>query len=370
MTKVPCPRYDLIKANCYVFGSIQISRGCPFQCEFCDIIVTFGRRPRLKTSQQVLQELDAMRNVGMEIAFIVDDNLIGNKQAIKPILRDVIQWQQKHGYAFTFFAEASIDLADDAELMQLFVEANIQAVFVGVETPMKKHCEKRKSFRIFAAAEPSSRKSFEFNKRNGSLDRMIVGFDNDNQSIFQSQIDFVEQARVVHAMCGMLSAIPKTPLYQRLAQEQRLDPSDQPEFGTNVIPKLLTRQELSDGYRQVMEALNNPISYFDRADSLYHDTNFQFNRAQQEYWKAHPIQGYLWQSKTLLKCAVLYLRLMKLVKEPHLRKEYRNRLRSIWQKRKQPAALFVYILKCAIHYHYQMINQRLSQSDKPLINSF
>ena len=135
MSKQPCPRYELLDIKQYLFGSLQISRGCPFQCEFCDIIVTFGRRPRLKTSPQVLLELEAMRRAGMEIAFIVDDNLIGNKKAIKPILQDVVDWQKKRGYPFTFFAEASIDLADDPELIEMMVEANIQAVFIGVETP-------------------------------------------------------------------------------------------------------------------------------------------------------------------------------------------------------------------------------------------
>src|SRR5580698_8225534 len=115
MTKVPVPRWDRLMMRHYMFGSTQFSRGCPFQCEFCDIIVTFGRRPRLKTNVQVIGELEMLRAQGMEIAFIVDDNLIGNKPAIKLLLRDVIAWQQAQGYPFTFFTEASLDLADDPE---------------------------------------------------------------------------------------------------------------------------------------------------------------------------------------------------------------------------------------------------------------
>ena len=135
MTKVPTPRFDLLKMRHYAFGSLQFSRGCPFQCEFCDIIVTFGRRPRIKTSAQVIAELEAICKSGMDIVFIVDDNLIGNKKAIKEVLREVIAWQEKKNYPLTLFTEASIDLADDPELMDLMVEANFIATFIGIESP-------------------------------------------------------------------------------------------------------------------------------------------------------------------------------------------------------------------------------------------
>ena len=146
MTRVPMPRFDLLKMRHYLFGSVQFSRGCPFQCEFCDIIVTFGRRPRIKTSAQVIAELEAMRKQRMPIAFIVDDNLIGNKKAIKAFLRDVVAWQAADGYPFTFFTEASLDLADDAELMELMVEANIMAVFIGIESPNEESLRETKKY--------------------------------------------------------------------------------------------------------------------------------------------------------------------------------------------------------------------------------
>ena len=119
--------------DAYLYASLQISRGCPFTCEFCDIIVTFGRLPRLKTSAQVLAELDSLRRLHVHQVFIVDDNFIGNKQAIKGVLRDVIQYQEHHGYPFTFFTEATLDLAEDEELMRLMTGANIEAVFIGIE---------------------------------------------------------------------------------------------------------------------------------------------------------------------------------------------------------------------------------------------
>jgi radical SAM superfamily enzyme YgiQ (UPF0313 family) len=134
----------------YQFGSIQMTRGCPFTCEFCDIIVVFGRRPRTKTSIQVLAELDALRSAGKRTVFIVDDNLIGNKTAIKQILAEVIAWQERLGYPITFAAEASIDLAEDDELMRLMVEANIATVFVGIETPNEESLRETKKIQNLA----------------------------------------------------------------------------------------------------------------------------------------------------------------------------------------------------------------------------
>ena len=138
MTTVPVPRYDLLKTKNYVFGSIQFSRGCPFQCEFCDIIVTFGRKPRLKNSAQVIAELEAMRKAGLSIGFIVDDNLIGNKAAVKVLLQDVHEWQEREGYPLQFFTEASLNLAEDEELMELMVAANITVVFIGHREPERR----------------------------------------------------------------------------------------------------------------------------------------------------------------------------------------------------------------------------------------
>src|SRR5262249_16487240 len=131
MSKVPTPRYDLLPMRHYLFGGMQFSRGCPFQCEFCDIIVTFGRRPRVQTSAQVIAELEALWAQRMRIIFLVDDNLIGNKKAVKNVLRDVITWQQANGYPLVFFTEASLDLAEDPELLRLMVDANIVSVFIG-----------------------------------------------------------------------------------------------------------------------------------------------------------------------------------------------------------------------------------------------
>lgn len=371
MSKVPPPRYDLLDCKEYVFGSLQISRGCPFQCEFCDIIVTFGRRPRLKTSPQVIEELEIMKRAGMEIVFIVDDNLIGNKRAIKPVLKDVIDWQVKHRFPLTFFAEASIDLADDPELIQMMIDANIQAVFIGVETPNEESLKETKKFQNLRSGGTIVEKIHRIQQAGIEVwTGMIVGFDNDDSTIFDAQLEFVKQARIAHSMCGMLSAIPKTPLHARLDSEGRLDKTDVPQFGTNVIPKNMSPAELRDGYRHVMSNINDPVQFFDRADSLYLDNDFQFNRAQQAYWKKHKLRGLAAQGKTMIQCAVLYRRLMNSVESPELRSEYKRRLRQIWKVRKQPAALFIYLLKCSIHFHYLKIASNNEDGTARLVNTF
>ncbi|MBV8676022.1 MAG: B12-binding domain-containing radical SAM protein, partial [Planctomycetaceae bacterium] len=222
MTKVPTPRFDLLKMRHYAFGSLQFSRGCPFQCEFCDIIVTFGRRPRIKTIAQIIAELEALRAQKMRIVFIVDDNLIGNKKAIKEVLRDIVAWQGATGYPLTFFTEASIDLADDPELMELMVAANILSVFIGIESPREESLRETKKFQNVRAGGTLLEKVHRIQKAGMEVwCGMIIGFDHDDAMIFEAQRDFIREARIAMAMVGMLYAIPKTPLHDRLAAEGR-----------------------------------------------------------------------------------------------------------------------------------------------------
>src|SRR5947209_6504136 len=147
MTKVPLPRYDLVKFREYAIGCVQTSRGCPFQCEFCDIIVIFGRKPRIKTPEMVVAEIDAQHRLGVRLIFLVDDNFIGNKKAAKVILRAIIAWQHRHGYPLAFFTEASLDLAEDDELMRLMAEAGMVAVFIGIESPDEQALRETKKFK-------------------------------------------------------------------------------------------------------------------------------------------------------------------------------------------------------------------------------
>src|SRR5207245_1224639 len=206
MARVPLPRYDLLKMRHYLFGSVQFSRGCPFQCEFCDIIVTFGRRPRLKTSAQIIAELEALRAQKIDVAFIVDDNLIGNKKAIKVLLRDLIAYQQANGYPFEFFTEVSLDLAEDEELMRLMVEASIISVFVGIESPNEKSLKETKKFQNVRPAGTIVERVHRIQETGIEVwCGMILGFDNDDASIFEAQRAFLKEARIPTAMLGLLS---------------------------------------------------------------------------------------------------------------------------------------------------------------------
>ncbi len=237
MATVPTPRFDLLNMKDYLFGNVQFSRGCPFQCEFCDIIVTFGRKPRIKTSRQILAELDALLAQGVRGTFIVDDNLIGNKKAIRPVLQDVIAWQEQHGYPMTFFTEASIDLADEPELMRLMVEANIVNVFVGIESPNEASLRETKKFQNVRPGGSLVEKVRRIQEAGMEvMCGMILGFDHDDETIFDAQVKFISEARVINVMLGMLSAIPKTPLYDRMVKEGRLDTAAELEFAHQYRP--------------------------------------------------------------------------------------------------------------------------------------
>ena len=358
MTKVPTPRFDLLKMHHYLFGSVQFSRGCPFQCEFCDIIVTFGRRPRLKTSAQFIAELEALRAQKIEIAFIVDDNLIGNKKAVKGLLRDLAAWQQANGYPFDFFTEASLDLAEDDELMRLMVEANIVSVFIGIESPNEKSLRETKKFQNLRPAGTLVERVHAVQKAGIEVwCGMILGFDNDDATIFEAQRTFLKEARIVSVMIGMLAAIPKTPLHARLAEEGRLDTADDPEFGTNVIPLRMTREELREGYLRVMLDLYEPEAYFERLEDLYLKERMPFGAAVVRYARRRPWTWLRIQGKNLAIATVLFARLMRNVPEAALRREYRKRLWRLLKSRPDLNLVILYLFKCVMHYHQYTLAQ-------------
>jgi radical SAM superfamily enzyme YgiQ (UPF0313 family) len=372
MSTVPCPRYDVLRASRYLMGSVQFSRGCPFQCEFCDIIVTFGRRPRLKTSQQIIAELEALRRGRFDLAFIVDDNLIGNKKAVKELLRDVVAWQQSKGYPLTFFTEASLDLAEDDELIRLMIEANIQAVFIGIESPNEASLRETKKLQNVRAKGGTILDKVHKVQRLG-LEvwcGMIVGFDHDTSDIFDAQVKFITEARIIHAMVGPLVAIRKTPLHARLAAEGRLDRADLHEFATNILPLQMTREELSDGYVRVMRDLYEPQAYFDRVDSLLLDPDFRFGTAQAAYRRRHPWSRIKAQAVDGLRAVAIYHRLLRGVREKDLREEYRRRMRNAWHVRRDPHLSFVYAVKCALHYHYSTMVRLMTQRERVLVNTY
>jgi radical SAM superfamily enzyme YgiQ (UPF0313 family) len=371
MTTVPTPRFDLLRMQHYLFGSVQFSRGCPFQCEFCDIIVTFGRRPRLKTSAQVLAELEALRAQGIDIAFIVDDNLIGNKKAIKGLLRDLIAYQQANGYPFDFFTEASLDLAEDDELMELMVDANIISVFIGIETPNEKSLRETKKLQNVRPVGTLLERVHRIQKAGMEVwCGMILGFDNDDATIFDAQRRFIHEARIASTMIGMLHAIPKTPLHARLAREGRLDLADEPAYGTNVIPRQLGREELRDGYLRVLHDLYQPRAYFKRLEDLYLKEKLEWGKGVAKYWRKHPWAWLKAQTVNAVSSAVLFWRLMRGIPDAALRKEYRRRVWRVLKKRRNPNVVLLYLIKCAMHYHQYTMTRRMATGDSRVVNSF
>lgn len=371
MTQVPIPRLDLLRMDQYLFGSVQFSRGCPFQCEFCDIIVTFGRRPRLKTAGQVLAEVEALWRCGMEIVFIVDDNLIGNKKAIRPLLEALAGWQETHGYPLTFFTEASLNLAEDPGLMEAMVAANVQAVFVGVESPNESSLRETKKLQNVGGSGTIAQRVRRIQE--AGLDvwcGMILGFDHDDATVFDAHRRFIDESRIMHAMVGMLTAIPKTPLYRRLEEEGRLDEEEAPLYGTNVVPQQMTREELREGYIHLMEAVYEPANYFDRFEALYIDGRFRFGAAQRRHWRRHPWTGLKALARNVARSAVLYRQLMRGVPEPALRSEYRRRVARLLRRDPDPATLFVLLVKCAAHYHYFTMARNMARDRTKVVNPF
>jgi radical SAM superfamily enzyme YgiQ (UPF0313 family) len=371
MTTVPTPRFDLLKMRDYAFGNVQFSRGCPFQCEFCDIIVTFGRKPRIKTTAQILAELEALRAQGIRMAFIVDDNLIGNKTAIKQVLRALVEWQERHGYTMTFFTEASIDLADDPELLRLMDDANIASVFIGIETPNEASLRETKKFQNVRAGGTLVEKVRRVQDAGIEVwGGCMVGFDHDDETIFDTQLRFVAEARIITVMLGMVSAIPKTPLHDRLAAEGRLDLAEEPEYGTNVIPLLLDREQLRDGFVRLFGALNDPTHYLDRLDDLYIRARFDFSRRASRHWRRHPWRWLDVKGRFLVLAIGLLARLCLHVPDAQLRREYLKRIWGLVKVRRDPGVLFIYVVKCVMHYHAHTMAQGMVEGHSPVVNTY
>src|SRR5690349_19404765 len=263
----PTPRFDLLKLDQYTTITLQFSRGCPYLCEFCDIIVMFGRKPRFKSVEQVGRELDALRAAGVRNVFFVDDNLIGNKKAAKVLLAYLAEYQQRHQYRFTFGTEASINLAGDAELLRLFRAANFAWVFVGIESADTDSLkEARKGQNLQQDTLTAVREIYASGI--DVLAGFIVGFDNDTLATFDAQHRLIVDSGIAAAMVGLLTALPRTPLHERLAREGRLiaaaDDTNNTRLGTNVMPKRMSYDEMIDGYRALYQRLTSDRGIADR----------------------------------------------------------------------------------------------------------
>lgn len=271
VSRTPVPRFDLLKLHKYTLMSVQFSRGCPFTCDFCDIITIYGRRPRTKSPAQLIGELEALLQLGWrKDIFIVDDNFIGNHKAALDLAVELGGWQRRNRYPFAFFTEASIDLASRPELLDAMVKANFCRVFIGIESPSAESLKETKKFQNLRRDPLDSLRAIQ---QHGLwiMGGFIVGFDSDPPDIFDRQIDFVERAAIPWAMTGVLQAPPTTPLYDRMRTEGRLlqsnpEPSnfDPPNFRT-VRP--LT--ELLDGTKRMLLTLYDPRRFYERVlDSL------------------------------------------------------------------------------------------------------
>src|SRR5579883_2845681 len=372
MTKVPVPRHDLMKMRRYALGIVQFSRGCPFTCEFCDIIVTFGRKPRIKTTEQIVKELDALHHAAkVKAVFIVDDNLIGNKKVIKGVLREVVAWQKARDYPLTFFTEASLDLADDEELLELMDEANIRTVFVGIETPNEDSLKETRKIQNLRGHNRSIAEKVHAIQAHGIevWGGMILGFDNDRPDIFDRQVQMVKEARVVHSSVGMLCAIPKTPLHVRLANEGRLDRADRTEYGTNVIPLGMDRDTLREGYLRVLRELYDARNFFARADALYLEGGIGKSKSRDGYFKKKPLRHVGMAAEAILHSLYVFLKLQSAVRDPDLRRIYRQMTYKVLRRRPDPFILQVYALKSVAHYHYHRLLATM-MVDGHLINMF
>lgn len=264
--QTPAPLWQLANLKQYDTVSIQFSRGCPFNCDFCNVTTLLGHRPRVKTAAQIIAELDSLYALGWrKNVFFVDDNFIGNKKQIKTeVLPALAEWRKgKTGMRFN--TEASINLADDAELLTLMTQAGFDTVFVGIETPNEDS---------LVECSKTQNKGRDLVERVKRLQRaglqvqggFIVGFDNDSPSIFQQQIDFIQQSGIVTAMVGILQAPPGTRLFERLKQEGRLAnemSGDNVDGSTNIIPKM-GLDRLREGYRKILDQIYTPQVYYER----------------------------------------------------------------------------------------------------------
>lgn len=270
LRRTPVPRWDLIDFGDYVTMPVQFSRGCPFDCEFCDIVVMNGRVPRTKEPAQLLRELEALRLAGWrDMVFIVDDNFIGNRKHAKELLRALIEWRNRVHAKMGFLTEASVNLADYPELCALMVEAGFKKVFLGIETPSLEgleECGKAQNRKrdLADAVQTLQRAGLEV------MGGFIVGFDSDPEDIFARQFEFIQRTGVVTAMVGLLTALPETALYRRLAREGRIlaeTCGNNTDAALNFMTRL-DRDFMISGYRELMRKLYAPRNYYRRVHAF------------------------------------------------------------------------------------------------------
>src|ERR1043165_719319 len=265
LSETPLADFRLANLKRYSAMSVQYSRGCPFSCEFCDIIEIYGRVPSTKSNQQMLREFDALLELGWRgTVFIVDDNFIGNKKNVRTLLPEVARWQKEHGFPFSFITESSLNLADDEGLLASMRDAGFRRVFIGIETPVEESLHEAQKSQNRGDLLSSVKKIQSYGME--VMAGFIVGFDNDPVDIFERQIDFIRRSAIPLAMVGLLNALPETQLWKRLDGEGRLlgEASGNNtvctfNFKTRMNPALLIQ-----GYQSIMRTIYSPREYYER----------------------------------------------------------------------------------------------------------
>jgi len=312
LNSTPVPDFSLAKLDQYGAMSVQYSRGCPFQCEFCDIIEIYGRVPRTKSNEQLIGELEMLYSAGWRgLVFIVDDNFIGNKRNVRKLLPEIIKWSESRNCPFTFITEASINLAEDDQLLQSMQDAGFSRIFLGIETPVEE------SLKAVGKAQNTRRDLLQAVKKiqSYSMEVMagfIVGFDNDPSDIFDRQIKFIRESGIPLAMVGLLNALPGTQLWRRLKREGRLlkeSKGDNTDCSLNFVPRM-EASRLIEGYKQILASIYSPREYYGRSldclrqirketVDLYNDSFFKkttvfirlvlklgvFDNERKEFWR-------------------------------------------------------------------------------------
>ena len=263
----PIPDYRLIDLSHYSAMNVQYSRGCPFNCEFCDIIEIYGRLPRTKSNEQMLAELDSLKSTGWRgLVFIVDDNFIGNKKNVRLFMPDLIEWSRTNGHPFSFITEASVNLAEDDALLHQMEEAGFRRVFLGIETPVEeslKEAQKGQNTRRDLLDSIHKIQSYGLEVMAG----FILGFDSDPDDIFELQMAFIRDSGIPLAMVGLLSALPDTQLWRRVEKESRLigyHSGNNTDCTLNFVPKM-NPEKLVDGFKNVLRNIYSPKEYYRRA---------------------------------------------------------------------------------------------------------
>lgn len=275
LSVTPVPHFHLADLKRYSAMSVQYSRGCPFNCEFCDIIEIYGRVPRTKSNQQMIAEFDALHAIGWRgSVFIVDDNFIGNKKKVRELLPALTEWQKKNGYPFSLLTEASVNLADDTQLLANMQEAGFRRVFLGIETPVEESLKEAQKSQNRGNMLNSVKKIQSYGME--VMAGFIVGFDNDPEDIFERQIRFIRESAIPLAMVGLLQALPDTQLWRRLELEGRLlgdSTGNNTNVSLNFVPKM-DPARLVEGYQSIMRTIYNSREYYERAlDSLKRTTH-------------------------------------------------------------------------------------------------